>query len=273
MNATIRRIIEPLLESLLSLANRSPDRMTHPVALRQLIGKLAPVKANTELIRLGPSGDGGYLVPDDLVGIDFCFSPGVSFVSGFEKDCAEKGMKVFLADRSVDGPAENDPLFSFTKHFIGAFPDEGYLTLDGWVTDSIPSKDSELMLQIDIENYEYEVFLSASEALMKRFRIIVVEFHELDKLYRSSFFGFAGRAFEKILTTHTCVHIHPNNVFSPVKHHGLVIPPIMEMTFVRNDRLNNDKSFTSDFPHPLDADCTNNPSLVLPSCWQGASQS
>jgi hypothetical protein len=47
----------------------------------------------------------------------------------------------------------------------------------------------------------------------------------------------------------------------------------MEMTFVRNDRLNNDKSFTSDFPHPLDADCTNNPSLVLPSCWQGASQS
>jgi hypothetical protein len=244
--------------------------MTEPDQLRQLIRKLAPVKSDTDLIRLGPAGDGGYLVPNDLVGIDSCFSPGVSFVSGFEKDCAEKGMKVFLADRSVDGPAENHPYFSFTKHFIGAFPDEGYLTLDGWVADSIPSVDTELMLQIDIEGFEYEVFLSASEALMKRFRIIVVEFHELDKLYRSSFFRFAGRAFEKILSTHTCVHIHPNNVFPPVEHHGLVIPPIMEMTFIRNDRLVQKTKYASDFPHPLDADCTDNPELILPECWKGS---
>jgi hypothetical protein len=268
----MKRLIESITASALARVNRIPERMTDPESIRQLIDKLAPVITNQKLIRLGPVGDGGYLVPDDLEGIEACFSPGVSFVSGFETDCAERNMKVFLADRSVDGPAEENDLFSFTKHFIGAFPDEGFLTLDGWVADSVASKDSDLMLQIDIEGFEYEVFLAATEKLMKRFRVIVVEFHELDKLFRQSFFRFASRAIEKILSTHTCVHIHPNNVFPPVEHHGIVIPPLLEMTFVRNDRVPAKPTFTDDFPHSLDSPCTNNPELTLPACWHGKSK-
>lgn len=50
------------------------------------------------LIRLGPMSYEGYLIPDDLEGIEACFSPSVGFNSIFEKDCADRGMKVFLAD-------------------------------------------------------------------------------------------------------------------------------------------------------------------------------
>ncbi len=66
-----------------------------------LIEKLYPCNVGFELIRLGPNTDGGYLVPDDLEEIEACFSPGVDQVSEFEADCFKKGMKLFLADKSV----------------------------------------------------------------------------------------------------------------------------------------------------------------------------
>ena len=85
------------------------------------------------LIRLGPDSDGGYLVPDDLAGIKACFSPGVAQVSGFERDCANLGMQVFLADRSVENPPESHRLFEFTNKFVGVTTSEEFMTLDHWV--------------------------------------------------------------------------------------------------------------------------------------------
>jgi len=45
---------------------------------------LKPMQTNYELIRIGSDTDGGYLIPNDLKGIDTCFSPGVSTTSDFE---------------------------------------------------------------------------------------------------------------------------------------------------------------------------------------------
>ena len=39
--------------------------------LLELITKLAPQDCGLELIRIGGPGDGGYLVPDDLDGIEY----------------------------------------------------------------------------------------------------------------------------------------------------------------------------------------------------------
>lgn len=80
-------------------SRRIRTKSTNPDVLMGLIRSLAPVIPPQGLIRLGPASDGGYLVPDDLAGIRACFSPGVSKVSDFEFDCANRGMQVFLADR------------------------------------------------------------------------------------------------------------------------------------------------------------------------------
>ncbi len=224
---------------------------------------MCPGKA---LIRLGPRGDGGYLVPDDLAGIEACFSPGVSLVSGFEKDCADRGIKVFLADRSVEKPAESHRLFHFTRKHVGVTTSDDFMTVDDWVASSLPGSRADLILQIDIEGYEYEVFLGMSDGLMGRFRVIVAEFHQLDRLLSRPFFQLASRAFEKVLQTHTCIHIHPNNCCVPLRKRGLVIPPLAEFTFLRNDRMCN-PSYANVFPHPLDVDSTDNPHFPLPKCW------
>jgi Methyltransferase FkbM domain len=262
----MKRQLKTTLTKALGLANAFPTRMTAQAALRSLLERLHPISPDRELIRLGPKGDGGYLVPDDLDGISACMSPGVNFESGFEKACADRGMKVFLADKSVDRPAEEHPLFHFSKMFVGAVSNDEFMTLDDWVNTSVSEPDSDLLLQIDIEGYEYEVLLSTSHALMRRFRMIVAEFHQLDQLWSEPFFNLASRAFDKILQTHTCVHTHPNNCCGSIKKAGLEIPRVMEFTFVRNDRISR-RTHQTHFPHPLDSDNTANPALPLPSCW------
>jgi hypothetical protein len=232
--------------------------------LRRLIAMLKPVDA--ALIRIGPGGDGGYLLPDDLAGIEYAFSPGVSTESGFEADLARRGMKVFMADYSVDQPGEQHSNFVFDKKFIGALSNERFMTLDEWKQKHIPNYAGDLLLQMDIEGFEYETILGASTQLLNQFRIIVVEIHFIEQWLNRPYFELVSRAFEKLLQAHSVVHIHPNNVGGTIRSQGLELPRLLELTLLRKDRIRNALP-ASRFPHPLDADNSNKPTLTLPDCW------
>ena len=261
----IKKIFEHLGYEIMPLERFSTE-MTEKERILSLIGRLSPVITDKELVRIGPKGDGGYLVPNDLEEIVACFSPGVDKSSGFELDCAKLGMNVFLADMSVDAPPDSHPLFHFTKKHVGAFTAGTFMTIDDWVFLSVNNAEAEIILQIDIENYEYEALLSMSDQLMQRARIIIIEFHSLDQLWNKPFYNLASRAFEKLLNTHTCVHIHPNNCCRIYSKNGIEIPPIAEFSFLRNDRIVR-RSRSRKFPHPLDCDSTTNSHITLPSCW------
>lgn len=262
----MKRLLKKTLINLLSLVKAYPTSMTEKKDILSLIESLHPVSTDKNLIRLGPKGDGGYLVPEELQNIIACFSPGVERLSKFEKDCAEMGIECFLADKSVDKPSESHNLFHFTKKFIGAINNEDFITLEEWVASSLSGRQGDLLLQMDIEGYEYETILSTSESLLNRFRIIIVEFHWLDMLWSKPFFLTASASFRKVLQTHTCVHIHPNNQRGVIKKNGIEIPKLAEFTFLRNDRITNREN-ARQFPHPLDADNVDNKSVILPYCW------
>ncbi len=234
--------------------------------IKSLIKNLHPYTTDKELIRIGAIRDGGYLVPNDLEGIEACFSPGVGAISKFEEDCLSYGMKTYLADASVNGLSiENDQLH-FTKKFIGAYDDEEYMTLDSWVESSGISNGTDLLLQMDIEGFEYQSLLNTSNDLLMRFRLIVLEVHHLDCLWDEKFFQTASAFFNKLLVHHSCVHIHPNNTSSIVKINDIEIVPTIEVTFLRNDRIKF-KSPTLQFPHPLDTDNTDRERIILPKIW------
>jgi len=262
----MKNIIKKYIFMMLSKVNIYPTALTDKRLLTALIHKLHPVDTGNKLVRLGPAGDGGYLVPDDINGIEACFSPGVNTVSGFELDCANLGMHVFMADNSVDMPAASHRNFHFVKKYIGAITGNNYMTMDSWVDSSLAGTNSDLLLQMDIEGYEYESILSMSEKLQNRFRIIVVEFHMLDKLFSHYFYLLASRVFDKLLHTHMCVHIHPNNYKKIFELSGIAVPPMAEFTFLRKDRIKN-YSYAHEFPHILDSSNTDNSFYALPSCW------
>lgn len=234
--------------------------------INELIRALHPVDPGRELVRLGPDGDGGYLLPDDLEGIKYGFSPGVSTESRFEADLASRGLRVYLADFSVDQPAESHPNFVFDKKYVGSLSNETFMTLDEWKDSKLPGYQDDLLLQMDIEGAEFETLLAASSKLLEQFRIMIIEFHYLQELFNKPFFVLTSRVFQKLLQTHSVVHIHPNNCCGSIKSKGLQIPRVAEFTFYRNDRFQRN-AYQQTFPHPLDRDNTRKRSLTLPDCW------
>lgn len=246
-------------------------RRTTPERLEHFVRSLWPVDPGVELVRIGPDGDGGYLVPDDLEGIRYAFSPGVSTESGFEAALADRGWRVFLADYSVDGPATQHAGFEFDKRFVGCVTDDRFITLDDWHAAKLGADASDLLLQMDIEGAEYETLLAASPALLRRFRVMVIEFHWLPQLWNEPFFELAARAFDKLLATHAVVHAHPNNCCGSVTSGGLEIPRIAELTLLRRDRLRS-TGYQTRFPHPLDRPNVAKAPLDLPRAWYAPSE-
>ena len=207
--------------------------------IKDLFKRLRPKGVLNGLIRLGPKGDGGYLIPDDLLGITHLFSPGVCGVSGFELSCAESGIKVYMADKSVDRPPAEHLNFSFIRKHIGVTRSENVICMNEWVRESLAGEDevNDLLLQMDIEGAEYAVILSMDPEILRMFRVIVIEFHSLDQLWNRQFFEVARQAFDKICKDHDCVHIHPNNCCGVSTVEDIAIPVVAELTFYRKDRL------------------------------------
>ncbi len=250
-----------------------PVPVTPRGQLTELLAELHPVTLDVPLIRLGPLADGGYLVPDDLDGIVACFSPGVSDVSRFEFDCAERKMDVFMADASVDGPGEPHRRFHFVKRFLGATESHDTITFDAWVHNSLGGRTGDLILQMDIEGAEWEVLPTISPDLMRRFRVIVIELHQLDDLHLSNSFRHMAPVIRRLLQTHVCVHIHPNNCADSVVLNDVELPQVAEFTFVRRDQAR-PTGYASQFPHPLDIDntATRRPLVLSPNLVYGSEE-
>jgi Methyltransferase FkbM domain len=245
------------------------EQATPPAELRSLISQLHPMDNSRGLIRIGPSGDGGYLLPDDLDGVAALVSPGVSAECRFDREIAERGIDVYMADASVDGPNISHPRFHFEKKFLGHRIDDLYTTAEAFCASIPRCEGKDLIMQMDIEGAEYRIIHSMNSDLLKRFRIIVIEFHALNQLFANYSFQFLKTAFEKLLENHSVVHIHPNNCLPTVSAGGFDIPPVMEFTFYRKDRAQFSPAVGRIFPHRLDADCVvENPSTALPMCWR-----
>ncbi len=212
--------------------------------------RAAPVDAGMPLRRIGGSGDGGYLVPDDLEGIAAVFSPGVDSTADFEREFADRGVPCFLADASVAGPPFAHPRFSFRPAFLGAQPGPSVITLDAWVGECAPAA-GDLLLQMDIEGAEYGVLAAARRDTLRRFRMAVVEFHGLHRVWRRGNATAILRAFDALLEDFEVVHIHPNNCAMPRHRRGIALSPVCEFTFLRRDRLRG-RSPARTFPHALD---------------------
>ena len=230
------------------------------------ISKIRPVNTQHELIRIGGTGDGGYLIPADLDGIKTCFSPGVSDTANFELELAQRGIDCFMADYSVEKSPIDHPRFDFQKKFIGPIKNDIFITLEEWVSEK-GTQGADSILQMDIEGAEYSAILVTPHNVLSKFRIIVIEFHGLNDLLDQQIFPYISATFEKLLQDFKVVHIHPNNASDPVFSQGIKFWPTMEFTFLRNDRIKTSTS-RSDFPHRLDVDnATNKPSSILSKEW------
>jgi hypothetical protein len=257
------KVLTAFLNAGVSLALQPPIN-----SVRELLNRLHPVETKIPLIRLGAHGDGGYLLPDDIEGIVGCFSPGVDNRATFEEAILKRGIPCFLADASVEGAPITSDMVHFTRKYLGVVKSDLTMTFDDWIAEHC-SGSADLMLQMDIEGAEWEVLLNVSSEALRRFRIVIIEFHDLERLFDKHAFRVINAAFERLLAEFHVVHVHPNNYGGSVRRGKLMVPRVLEITLLRKDRAI-PTGFVKTFPHPLDIiNDPRQPDVKLSRDWYG----
>lgn len=227
----------------------------------EVLNFLRPKPCPVDLLRVGGNRDGAYLLPQDLAGIVGCFSPGVKNRKAFEDELAASyGIPSYLCDKSSDVDQFKTPLIpgsqKFRKVWLDTVDSDDSVTLETWVREEV-SKPGDVVLQMDIEGGEYRVLLATPVALLRRFRILVLEFHGLQKLNDPSVLSQVMLPlFRKLDADFVCVHAHANNgsVQFRSRPAGVACPRLLEVTLLRKDRFPNqvNKKAKVLIPHPLD---------------------
>lgn len=241
---------------------------------------MKPKPSPYPLIRIGGDQDGAYLIPDDLQGISACFSPGVNNTKRFEDDLTTNhGIPCHLCDFTSDIEAFETPLIegmqTFKKKWLDVDHGEDTITLDSWVEEKCSAEEDDLLLQMDIEGAEFRNLLGCKQTTLERFRIIAIELHNLDAANDPEEFELElGPLLRRLDKTHICVHAHPNNCCGEFAVEGsdLVVPRVIELTFLRRDRISQQQScisFHALLPHPLDLqyNMPELPPLTLDGDW------
>ncbi|MBU3693247.1 MAG: hypothetical protein FGM40_00240 [Rhodocyclaceae bacterium] len=243
------------------------DPMVDVRAMRGLAASLYPRESGFPLIRIGGDQDGGYLVPDDLGGLLACFSPGVDQVASFETSLYQRGIPSHLADASVEAPPSGTPFKTFARKFLGASTAGEFISLEDWVSTLEPDAiEDSLILQMDIEGGEYDTLLACPMATLRKFRIMVVEFHNIESWSQKDFFGIVRSLFKKLLSEFAVVHSHPNNACGIVNMNGFLAPRVFELTFLRRTRSTFGQA--TRLPHALDRpNIPRLPPLEFPADW------
>lgn len=225
-------------------------------------------KSAEDLIRVGRSNDGGYLVSAaDVVQADGLISVGMADDWSFEADFLKKNMvRLVIYDGSVSYRyfvlqiLKKIAKFSSTREILSAVScfisymtffnenDRRHVSrhvglIDGTTSVSLSSAISSIdrksiFLKIDAEGSEYRML----DDLLQNANFLtgaVIEFHDVD-LHLSRIQEFV-RAFPLSIA-----HVHANNA-APVAGQDL-IPTVLEITFTRHARI----TTACYMPHPLD---------------------
>lgn len=223
-----------------------------------------------KLIRIGGEGDGGYLHPDNLEDISYCFSPGVSRVADFEKELSDRyDIKSFMADASVEQPPIDDENFEFIQRFLGSQTKDEFITLSDWMQETVGRTRDGMLLQMDIEGGEFDVLMHEDADTLAAFSTMIIEFHNLQKFSQCEFFETFKTVFSKIYENFSICHVHPNNCCGIAKVHDIPVPRVIEVTFIRNDlvaRCSDESEIR--LPHPLDRkNVARRPDITMPEVW------
>lgn len=245
------RLFKRLIRYILNSQNIFAERSIEKIKLIDFI-KLFKIKipSNVDLIRIGSSHDGGYLVPNILEKINFCFSAGVGGNIEFEKDLLKYKIKSFGADSTVDGPPEIVNEYTFLKKNINTFNDNQNITFEKWIKDQ-NIYDENLIGQIDIEGDEYNLILSTPSEILKKFKILIFEFHYIHKIQDKIIYNLYVSAFKKILKDFNICHLHINNAEKQSKIRNIEIPHLLEVTFL-NKNCYSEELKKATIPHILD---------------------
>ena len=196
--------------------------------LNELINPMKVLGKNK--IRLGNKHDGGYILLDDFDQIKIAYSLGISNETSFDKELADKNIDIFMYDNTIEKLPYNNTRFHWKKIGITGnttIKKDDMKSLEEIITENGHSTEQNMILKIDIESSEWQVFENLPNNILNQFKYIVGEFHFSDygsiKYYE---------ILKKIQNTHQVFHLHCNNYGRIIDIRGYKICNALEMSFI-----------------------------------------
>jgi hypothetical protein len=225
-------------------------------AAKRIWSLMRPMDAvGKRLVRKGRPHDGGYIMVDHKLQNAVAYSLGVNDDVSWDLDMAALGCQIYQYDHTIDGLPVDHPNFHWFKKGIAARPTaDGVLDrLEHLIARNGHTDRDDLILKMDIEGFEWEVFEAINERTLHQFSQIVLEVHTL-VLGGVELQAKITKVLEKLYQTHQPVHVHANNHGYVGIVGGVMMPDTMELTYVRRA----DHQFTlcrRMFPSEFDMRC------------------
>ncbi|HYE84799.1 MAG TPA: FkbM family methyltransferase [Vicinamibacterales bacterium] len=228
------------LGNAITLTRLDSDRLKNTTLFQrcaQIIDLLSPMDVDAGYVRLGKHHDGGYVMVDDITPetVDAAYGFGISRDVSWDQAIAARGISVLLFDHLVRefpplGPRARAFKVGITGHQRGPL----LQTLGELVAEHGHGDSDRLILKMDVEGAEWDVLNQVPGAVLDQFRQIVIEFHGLTAaVHRGDEFAEVIEALRRLNVTHQSVHVHGNCARLPLWVGPLVLPDLLEVTFVR----------------------------------------
>lgn len=204
------------------------------------------------------AADGGYVMADDFQGITAAFSLGIGLDISWDLEMAGLGIEIYQFDHTVDEPAEvaGNSRLHFQSCGIAATtqPTAGMKRIEDILLDEMACHTGDLILKIDIDGHEWEVFDQMPPAVLARFRQICLEIHNpLGRPGDAATRARNLRVLRKLAAAFAPVHLHANNGGKVRELCGLQVPKLLEITYVRRDGqafIDSTEAFPGEFDVP-----------------------
>jgi len=197
------------------------------------------VKSNiSDLTRLGPNRDGGYVVNKKVLELsDVLYNYGVGNEYNFEKQYSDlfpnKHIRMF--DPTIGKLQVDRSNIFFLEEGLNAYEKNKTSFEDHLIRFDDLNKN--IFLKFDVEGHEYEFLNNLDKTNLKNVIGIVSEFHWLfESKYREQFINILTDT----LNDYDIVHIHGNNHVpmldsSKDELNGFAFPSTIEVSFIRKD--------------------------------------
>lgn len=185
-------------------------------------------------IRVGKADDGGYIMFDEFNEVEAVYSFGIAEDVSCDRFFADKGIDVFMYDHSINRLPEQNSYFHWKKLGLCAegINTDNMKSLREFIEENGHQNAKNMVLKMDIEGYEWDVFAEMPDEILNQFSQITMEIHYLfDYNRRENMY----KALERINRTHQLIHIHANNANPAIVTEKFCYPKNLEVTYLKRE--------------------------------------
>ena len=189
---------------------------------------------NDKLIRLGVKSDGGYILNQKAIdNIELCYTYGVGTDISFEEDLLKlnPNVTVHLYDHTVNSPTLSKGMI-YHKEGLAGFKQPNLDSFFNHLKINNDSLNKKILLKLDAEEAEYDLFKYYPISHFKTLSAIVLEIHNI-KVYYRQFVDIISN----LQSYFTITHVHANNCGCMFQYKDFSCPEILEITLLNNNLI------------------------------------